>query len=71
MSHAEIGEDIQQETKDNKNPKVKHQKEIAVREIELMHQAMDAKDYKKAMHHKKIANVAIDEMVGVSEMVER
>jgi hypothetical protein len=36
-----------------------------------MHQAMDSKDYKKATHHKEIANVAIDEMVSVSEMVEK
>jgi hypothetical protein len=71
MSYAENGEDIHRDIKDNKNSEVKRQKEIAVREIELMHQAMDSKDYKKAMYHKEIANVAIDEMVGVSEMVKR
>ncbi len=54
----------------NKSLQVKHQKEIAIRELELMHQAIDAREYKKAIHHKKIANVAIDEMVGVSKMVE-
>jgi hypothetical protein len=37
-----------------------------------MYQAIDARDYKKAIHHKKIANIAIDEeMVGISEMVEK
>ena len=71
MSYVENDEAIQREGKDNNNSEVNHQKEIAIREIELMHQAMDAKDYKKAIHHKKIANVAIDEMVGVSEMVEK
>ena len=29
-----------------------------------MHKAIDAGDYKKAIHHKIVANVAIDEMVG-------
>jgi len=32
---------------------------------------MEAGNYKKAMHHKIIANIAIDEMVSVSEMVDR
>jgi hypothetical protein len=55
----------------NKSLQVKHQKEIAIRELDLMHQAIDAREYKKAIHHKKVANVAIDEMVGVSKMVEK
>jgi len=71
MSHTENAEDIHREIEDNKNSEVKRQKEIAIREIELMHQAMDSKEYKKAMHHKEVANVAIDEMVSVSEMVEK
>jgi hypothetical protein len=54
----------------NKSLQVKYQKEIAIRELDLMHQAIDAREYKKAIHHKKVANVAIDEMVGVSKMVE-
>ena len=32
-----------------------------------MHEAMEVGDFKKAMHHKIIANVAIDEMVDVSK----
>lgn len=48
----------------NKGLQVKYQKEIAIRELDLMHQAIDAREYKKAIHHKKLANVAIDEMVG-------
>ena len=35
-----------------------------------MHQAIDAGDYKKAMHHKIVANIAIHEMVNVSRLVE-
>jgi hypothetical protein len=54
----------------NSSLKVKHQKDIAIRELDLMHKAIDAGEYKKAIYHKKIANVAIDEMVGVSKMVE-
>jgi hypothetical protein len=48
----------------NKGLHVKHQKETAIRELDLMHKAIDAREYKKAIHHKKLANVAIDEMVG-------
>jgi hypothetical protein len=55
----------------NKSLQVKHQKEIAIRELDLMHQAIDAREYKKAIHHKKVANVAIDDMIGVSKMVEK
>jgi hypothetical protein len=54
----------------NNSLKIKYQKDIAVRELDLMHKAIDAGDYKKAIHHKIVANVAIDEMVGVSKMVE-
>ena len=54
----------------NKSLQVKHQKEIAIRELDLMHQAIDAREYKKAIHHKKVANVAIDDMIGVTKMVE-
>ena len=55
----------------NSSVRVKHQKDIAVRELELMHQAIEAGDFKKAIYHKKVANVAIDEMVGASKMVEK
>jgi hypothetical protein len=50
--------------------RVRMHKENAVRELDLMHQAIDAGDYKKAMHHKIVANIAIDEMVNVSRLVE-
>lgn len=66
----ESGKDPRKEIEDN-NSEGKRQKDIAIRELGLMHQAMDATDYKKAMHHKKIANIAIDRLVGVSEMVEK
>ena len=55
----------------NKNLRVKHQKDIAIRELDLMHREIEAGNYKKAMHHKIIANVAIDEMVSASEMVDK
>ena len=35
-----------------------------------MQKAIDVEDYKKALHHKIIAGVAIDEMVNVSKLVE-
>lgn len=50
--------------------KVARKKETAVRELDLMHAAINAGDLKKAIHHKKIANVAIDEMVEASRMAE-
>jgi hypothetical protein len=68
MAHIEK-EDIR-EGNGNRNLRVKHQKEIAIRELDLMHKAIEDGEYKKAMHHKIIANVAIDEMVSASEMVE-
>ena len=45
-------------------------KDKAVKELDLMHKAIDDGDYKKAMHHKIVANIAIDEMVNVSRLVE-
>jgi hypothetical protein len=68
MTHM-IKKDIR-EGNGNKSLQVKYQKEIAIRELDLMHQAIDAGEYKKAIYHKEVANVAIDEMVGVSKMVE-
>lgn len=50
--------------------RVRMHKEKAVRELDLMHQAIESGDYKKAMHHKIVANIAIDEMVNVSKLVE-
>jgi hypothetical protein len=50
--------------------KVRMYKKNAVKELDLMHQAIDLGDYKKAMHHKIVANIAIDEMVNVSKLVE-
>ena len=55
----------------SENERVKLQKDKAIEEIDLMHKAMDDGDYKKAMHHKIIANIAIDEMVNVSKMTEK
>ena len=40
------------------------------RELDLIHQTIEAADDKKAMHHKIVANIAIDEMVNVSRLVE-
>lgn len=54
----------------NDKLRVKLHKDNAIKELDLMHKAMEAGDYKKAMHHKIIANIAIDEMVNVSKMVE-
>lgn len=54
----------------SKSLRIKHEKDKAIRELELMHKAIEAGDYKKAIHHKIIANVAIDEMVGQSKMVD-
>lgn len=50
--------------------RVRREKEVAVRELELMHRAIEDGDLKQAMHHKIIANIAIDEMVSVSKFVQ-
>lgn len=42
----------------------------AVRELDLMRQAIDDKQLKKALFHKKLANAAIDEMMLNNNMVE-
>ena len=48
------------------NGRAKIYKDKAIKELELMHEAIVSGDFKKAMHHKIIANVAIDEMINVS-----
>lgn len=50
--------------------RVRMHKDNAVKELDLMHKAIEDGDYKKAMHHKIVANIAIDEMVNVSRLVE-
>jgi hypothetical protein len=49
---------------------VAYRKETAMRELDLMHTAINAGDLKKALYHKKLANIAIDEMVEASRVVE-
>ena len=51
--------------------RIKIHHDNAIKEIELMHKAIDTGDYKEAMRHKIIAGVAIDEMVNVSDMTDR
>jgi hypothetical protein len=51
--------------------RVRREKEVAIRELDLMHKAIEDGDLKKAMHHKIIANIAIDEMVSVSKFVRK
>ena len=35
-----------------------------------MHEAIDNKQWKKALFHKKMANMAMEEMMAISKMVE-
>jgi hypothetical protein len=42
----------------------------AIKHLELMQDALDARDYKKAIYHQQAANIAIDSMVEASEMVK-
>ena len=46
-------------------------KDKAIRELDLMHEAIVAGDYKKAMHHKIVANIAIDEMINVTGVINK
>ena len=43
----------------------------AIRELDLMRQAIDGKQWKEALFHKKLANAAIDEMIFKRKMTER
>ena len=52
------------------NLKVKKYKDKAIVELDLMYEAIQAGDYKKAMHHKIIANVAIEEMIAIEELLK-
>ena len=45
-------------------------KATAIRELDLMQQAIDDNQLKKALFHKKLANEAIDEMMLSNEMIE-
>lgn len=53
------------------NDKVAKHKHNAIKQIESMHLAISAGDYKKAINHQKAAEVAIDDMVATSGMVEK
>ena len=54
----------------NSNLRVKMHKDNAIKYLDLMQEAIEAGDYKEAMHYKIIANIAIDEMVNVSDMTK-
>ena len=60
--------DISGKTPDER---VQMYKDETIRELERMHAAIKERDYRLAMHHKIVANVAIDEMVAVSELLEK
>jgi hypothetical protein len=55
----------------NDRLRVKMHKDNAIKELNLMHKAIEQGDYKRALHHKIIANIAIDEMMNISEVVEK
>ena len=50
--------------------RVQDARNTAVRELDLMREAIDNKQLKKALFHKKLANAAIDEMMLSNRMVE-
>ncbi|MEO9295382.1 MAG: hypothetical protein ABI347_07265 [Nitrososphaera sp.] len=45
-------------------------KNTAIKHLDLMHEAIENNELKKALFHKKMANMAMEEMVGISKMVE-
>ena len=49
--------------------KVGDAKQIAIRELDLMHEAIEQGDLRNALFHKKLANMAIDEMMLNNKMV--
>jgi len=51
--------------------RVKDHKDNTIKHIDLMQHAIDTGDYKKAMHHKKVADRETDQMVNASNMTEK
>ena len=45
-------------------------KSTAIKQLDLMHEALENKQLKKALFHKKMANMAMEEMMAISKMVE-
>lgn len=43
--------------------------EHAKKELNLMEEAIRQGDFKEAMHHRTIADIATDEMINVSELL--
>lgn len=55
---------------ENGDGKVSDAKQIAIRELDLMHEAIEKGDLKNALFHKKLANMAIDEMMLNNKMID-
>lgn len=51
--------------------RVREAKATTIRELDLMHQAINDNQLKKALFHKKLANAAIDEMMLSNEMNDK
>ncbi len=51
--------------------RVKDHKDSAVKHLDLMQQAIETGDYKKAMYHKKVADLQTDQMVSASKMTKK
>ena len=49
--------------------RVKMHFEHAKKELNLMEEAIRQGDFKEAMHHRTIADIATDEMINVSELL--
>lgn len=45
-------------------------KSTAITQLDLMHEALESRQLKKALFHKKMANMAMEEMMAISKMVE-
>ena len=43
----------------------------ALNELELMHLAIEAGNYKKASHHQKAANSAVDKLIAARKMIAK
>ena len=60
-------------TKDGKEDhdgRVMDAKSTAITQLDLMHEALEGRQLKKALFHKKMANMAMEEMMAISKMVE-
>ena len=58
------------DVKEDQDGRVMDAKNTAINQLDLMHEALESRQLKKALFHKKMANMAMEEMMAISKMVD-